>query len=165
VKGLIRRDHLAMVEFTDATVRFVTNRGVTHELVRHRLCSFAQESTRYVNYTKNEMEFIKPIWWDKWTLDQQFIWETTNSDCEASYNRLIEEGATPQEARDVLPNSVKTEIIVRTNFREWMHIFKLRCSKAAHPQIRELMNKCLLDFYTRAPVIFEDLYLNREIVK
>ena len=120
------------------TVRFITNRGVTHELVRHRPCSFAQESTRYVNY-KGGMQFIKPVWFDTATHLTQAIWEKSIFHAAVSYDRLLRQDWKPEQAREVLPNSLKTEIVVQATLAQWKHIFTLRCHKAAHPQIRALM--------------------------
>lgn len=156
VKRLIAGDHLAMLEFGDFTVKFVTNRGVTHELVRHRLCSFAQESTRFVRYD-DEMEFIKPVWWEASTKQQKDTFTYLCVFAEQSYNTLLKSGWTPQQAREVLPNALKTEIVVKANLREWRHIFFLRCSKAAHPQIRALMQALLKELQTVIPVVFDDI--------
>jgi thymidylate synthase (FAD) len=150
------RGHHAMIEFGDIIVRFVTNRGVTHELVRHRLCSFAQESTRYVRYD-GKMEFIRPCWWDDSTPAQQTLWQTAMADAETRYLALLESGWRPEQAREVLPNSLKTEIVVKGNIREWRHIFALRCTKKAHPQIRTLMIPLLSELKEHLPVVFDDL--------
>lgn len=157
-KSLRDRGHHAMLEFADLTVRFVTNRGVTHELVRHRLCSFAQESTRYVRYDGN-MEFIKPVWWDSVSEASQDMFIHHCQRSEASYQQLLHDGWQPQQAREVLPNALKTEIVVKANLREWHHIFSLRCSKAAHPQIRTLMLGLLEDVKSVLPVVFDDIEL------
>jgi len=158
VKRLIKNNHHAILEFCDITVKFITNRGVTHELVRHRLCSFAQESTRYVKY--NDVEFILPIWF--YPIDclsrTYFIWTESMKHAEKNYLRLITEGWIPQQAREVLPNSLKTEIVVKANLREWRHILELRCSKKAHPQMRALMLPLLSELKTKIPVIFEDIH-------
>ncbi len=156
VSTLIKRGHHAVIEFGDIIVRFVTNRGVTHELVRHRMCSFAQESTRYVRYDGN-MEFIEPVWWEKSSDQQRTLWETAMKDAEIHYLTLLETGWKPQQAREVLPNSLKTEIVVKGNIREWRHIFQLRCDSAAHPQIRELMKPLLSELQQKLPVVFDDL--------
>lgn len=166
-KMLIDRGHHAMIEFGSIIVKFITNRGVTHEMVRHRLCSFAQESTRYVNYTGKEMEFILPVWlsdtllgiWPRKTAGSHDIhlWINAMSDTERRYNSLIALGWRPEQAREVLPNSLKTEIVVMANIREWRHIFSLRCSKEAHPQMRELMRPLLRDLQSRVPVVFDDI--------
>ncbi|MFO7911794.1 MAG: FAD-dependent thymidylate synthase [Desulfotignum sp.] len=150
------RGHHAMIEFGDIIVRFVTNRGVTHELVRHRLFSFAQESTRYVRYD-GKMEFIRPCWWEDSTPAQQETWETAMKDAEKYYLELLKSGWRPEQSREVLPNSLKTEIVVKGNIREWRHMFALRCSKKAHPQIRALMLPLLVDLQGRLPVVFDDL--------
>ncbi len=156
VETLIKRGHHAVIEFGDIIVRFITNRGVTHELVRHRMCSFAQESTRYVRYDGN-MEFIEPVWWEKSSGDQQELWKRAMADAETHYLKLLETGWKPQQAREVLPNSLKTEIVVKANIREWRHIFHLRCSSGAHPQIRELMIPLRDELKTLLPVVFDDV--------
>ncbi len=150
------RGHHAMIEFGDIIVRFVTNRGVTHELVRHRLCSFAQESTRYVRYD-GKMEFVRPCWWEDCTPAQQTLWQQAMADAENRYLSLLESGWRPEQAREVLPNSLKTEIVVKGNIREWRHIFALRCTKKAHPQIRALMIPLLAELKEHLPVVFDDL--------
>jgi thymidylate synthase (FAD) len=132
--NLLTNKHLAMLEFVDMTVRFVTDRGVSHELVRHRLCSFAQESTRYCNYKDKHLEFIPPIFHEQ---DLFIEWIKHMGQCEIAYNKLIKCGA--QIARSVLPNSLKTSIVMKANLREWIHIFELRTSASAHPNMRELM--------------------------
>lgn len=148
--------HESVIEHVSASVRFVTNRGVTHELVRHRLCSFSQESTRYVRYG-GDMEFIRPVWWDKWDDYQRQIWQRQMAASEAGYQELLAAGSQPQQAREVLPNSLKTEIVTTANVREWRSIFRLRCTKTAHPQIRELMIDCLKGFQKEIPIIFDDI--------
>lgn len=164
VKMLRDRGHHAMIEFGDITVKFITNRGVTHEIVRHRLSSFAQESTRYVKYD-GEMEFIKPVWGN--FSDSQIAaiqgnspelqWLMAMEESEIKYQRLLQLGWRPEQAREVLPNSLKTEIVWKANIREWRHIFTLRCSKAAHPQMRALMLPLLKELKTKLPVVFDDI--------
>ena len=156
VKNLVKRGHHAMIEFGDITVRFITDRGVTHELVRHRLCSFAQESTRYVKYDNN-MEFIEPVWWDSSTETEQMIWFTAMESAENCYIDLMDQGWKAQQARSVLPNSLKTEIVMKGNVREWRHIFSQRCAKTAHPQMQELMMPFFEEIKKRIPVIYDDL--------
>jgi len=156
-KMLLDRGHHAMIEFGDIIVRFITNRGVTHELVRHRLCSFAQESTRYVRYDGN-MEFIKPAWWEDSTPAQQNAWLISMGESEIKYQALLKSGWRPEQCREVLPNSLKTEIVMKANIREWRHIFQLRCSKKAHPQIRALMLPLLAELKEKVPVVFDDMY-------
>jgi len=156
-KHIVELGHETVIEHASASVRFVTNRGVTHELVRHRLCSFCQESTRYVKY--HDIEFIKPVWWNdaNYSEKQRQIWQQAMLNAEQAYRAAIEAGDKPEQAREVLPNSLKTEIIVTANLREWRHIFAARCTKYAHPQIRELMLDCLQGFAKEVPIIFDDL--------
>lgn len=156
-KMLLDRGHHAMIEFGDIIVRFVTNRGVTHELVRHRLCSFAQESTRYVRYDGG-MEFIRPVWWEETSIGQRELWKYAMSQCETNYQNLLNNGWRPEQAREVLPNSLKTEIVVKANIREFRYILDLRCNKKVHPQFRALVLPLLKDLHDRVPVLFDDLY-------
>jgi len=142
VKMLNDRNHEAVLEHSIMSVKFITDRGVSHEIVRHRLCSFTQESTRYCNYSKdkfdNQLTFIKPIGMED--KNRFIIWQTAMIEAEKYYLMLIDNKESPQQARSVLPNSLKTEIVVTANFREWKHIFQLRAiSKNAHPQMRDLM--------------------------
>ena len=139
IKMIIRRGHLSVLEHASATIRFVTDRGVTHEMVRHRLAAFSQESTRYCNYGADrfgaEISVIEP----PMTANQRHVWLDAMCRAEEFYLEMLEEGASPQIARSVLPNALKTEIVMTCNFREWLHVFKLRTAPAAHPQIREVM--------------------------
>ena len=176
VKSLIERGHEAMIEFFDITIKFVCDRGVSHELVRHRLADFAQESTRYCDYSKdkfdNQITFIIPNWISDEQIDmvQRMnernyikIDETTRTwyhlmlECEQSYNMLIKLGWQPQQARAVLPNSLKTEINVKMNLRSWRNFFRLRVANAAHPQMRELTRPLLDELKTKIPIIFDDI--------
>lgn len=158
VKMLIRRGHEAMIEHGSATVKFITNRGVTHELVRHRVASFGQESTRYVNYGGKEMEFIRPVWSE----DEggMLTWGRAMRYAEVAYQDLLDLGWRPEQAREVLPNSLKTEIVVTANYREWRHIFKLRAlgtTGKPHPQMQALMLPVLEEFKAKLPALFGDL--------
>lgn len=156
---LIKRGHEAMIEHASATVKFVTNRGVTHELVRHRVASFGQESTRYVNYGGDDIAFIRPVWMDEQN-DGYTSFVLLCKMCEAYYKQLLELGWKPEQAREVLPNALKTEIVVTANFREWRHIFKLRAIGATgkpHPQMQSLMIPVLTEFAERCPAVFGDL--------
>lgn len=166
VTSLIARGHEAMLEFGDITIKFVCDRGVSHEIVRHRVASYAQESTRYCNYSKdkfgNELTFITPVFWDNCPengldCEKHGILETVLVEAEKAYNKLIELGASPQEARYILPNGLKTEIVVKMNLRELRHFFTLRCSKAAHPQMRELAIPLLNELQLKIPIIFDDI--------
>ena len=154
------------------TCRFITNRGVTHELVRHRPWAFSQESTRYVKYG-GEMEFILPVWGSKNMLntwkycrdiedsrdagvilfaEQHLLKNQLHS--ELTYQALLQEGWKPEQAREVLPNSLKTEIVCTAPLSEWKHMLKLRTSKAAHPQIRALMKPVLSNLKEELPDLF-----------
>ena len=161
---LIANGHESVLEHSSLSVIFITDRAVTHELVRHRLASFTQESQRYCNYSKdkfnNEVTFIEP-WWiadsDPIDSDVAYPWMTAISTAEQEYFKLLDIGMSPQDARVVLPNSTKTEIGVTANYREWRHILKLRCSDAAHPDIRRLMRGLATELKKRIPVVFDDI--------
>lgn len=140
VAGIIKRGHEAVLEHCSFTVKFICDRGVSHEIVRHRMASYCQESTRYCNYGKDkfgeEITVIKPCFWDENTLCEKVkmdCWRIAMRDAEDAYFALLDEGCSPQEARSVLPNSLKTEVVMTANIREWRHFLKLRCSPAAHP--------------------------------
>lgn len=158
VRMILSRGHESVIEHESLTVRFICDRGVSHELVRHRLASFSQESTRYCNYGKKDsgVTFIRPCFWEKGG-NNYMRWKGAMECAEDSYLRLLKFGATPQEARSVLPNSLKTEIVVTANLREWRHILWLRCSRAAHPQMRQIMIPLLRELQGLVPVIFEDI--------
>ena len=153
IAGILKRGHESVIEHVSISVRFVCDRGVTHEIVRHRLCAYTLESTRYCNYAKKGVTFIRPCFWNM-KPHLYNCWYSAMTEAERSYNYLMENGASPQEARSVLPNSLKTEIVVTANLREWRHILKLRTSEAAHPQMRELMIPLLADFTRLLPTIF-----------
>lgn len=150
----------AMIEHSSLSVKFIVDRGVSHELVRHRIASFAQESTRYCNYSKDKFDngvtFIKPFFFEEGT-EKYSAWTGAMDIAEMSYLKLIELGATPQEARSVLPNSTKTEIVITANYREWRNFFKLRTAKAAHPQMREVTIPLLKELKEKLPIIFDDI--------
>ena len=161
VKRLIKSGHEAMIEFADITVKFTCSRAISHELVRHRLCSFAQESQRYCNYSKDkfnhEIRFIIPSWLTNKDGIKSVIFTKSLSAAEHDYFALLTEGCTAQEAREVLPNATKTEINMKANLREWRHFIRLRGGHAAHPQIREITKLILEEFSKRYPVFFSDL--------
>nr|DAF99862.1 MAG TPA: Thymidylate synthase complementing protein [Siphoviridae sp. ctJT77] len=164
VENLIKRGHEAMLEHGSLSVKFICDRGVSHELVRHRLASFAQESTRYCNYSKdkfgNELTFIKPIFLEE-DSDSYEYWENAMSDAEIYYFAMLGHGCTPQEARSVLPNSIKTEVVMTANYREWRHFFWLRAARKtgpAHPQMEELTIPLLREVVNKIPVVFDDIY-------
>lgn len=157
VQRILKSGHHSVIEHVNITVRFITNRGVTHELVRHRLAAYSQESTRYCNYGGDDIVYITPVWWNDTSPKQQQTFISQLEHAELTYKELLRAGWSPQQAREVLPNALKTEIVVTANVREWRHILTLRCSKAAHPQIRELMLPLLDCFSTRLPVLFDDI--------
>ena len=160
VSSLISRGHHSVLEHVNITVRFVIDRGVSHELVRHRIVAFSQESTRFCNYAKgsfgNELTFIRPCFW-KDSAIMYALWQDAMERAESTYIALINKGAKPEEARSVLPNSLKTEVVVTANLREWRHIFKLRTSNKAHPQMREVMMPLWMQLCDRYPAIFGSL--------
>lgn len=160
VKMIIDRGHEAMIEHSSLSVKFIVDRGVSHELVRHRIASFAQESTRYCNYSKDkfgkEITVIEPCFFSPLS-DSYTFWKHAMESAEAHYFSLLDKGATPQEARSVLPNSTKTEITITANYREWRNFFKLRTAKAAHPQMREVTIPLLEELKETLPIIFDDI--------
>lgn len=160
VKMLLKAGHESVLEHVSATVQFVVDRGVSHELVRHRIASFTQESTRYCDYNKKgDVVFIRPFFWQENTRQYQ-LWLDLVEHAESTYKGLLALGAKPQEARSVLPNSLKTELYVTANLREWRHILQLRTPKAAHPQMREVMIPLLIQFKDHYPVVFDDITID-----
>lgn len=163
VAGLIKRGHEAMLEHESITVKFVVDRGISHEIVRHRLASFAQESTRYCNYSKDdfgsEITFIIPYYLD-YKSEAWNTWKKTMEECEKAYFKLLDIGLMPEEARSVLPNSLKTEVVMTANLREWRHFFKLRAANTtgkAHPQMLEVTRPLLEELKQLIPVVFDDI--------
>ena len=161
VAGIIKRGHEAVLEHCSFTVKFICDRGVSHEIVRHRVASYCQESTRYCNYSKegfgSEITVIKPCFLHPYT-DGFNLWEEGCLFAEQTYFNLLECGCSPQEARSVLPNSLKTEVVMTANIREWRHFLKLRCSPAAHPQMREVALILLDKLHSLIPVCFDDIW-------
>ena len=163
VESLIRSGHEAMFEHCVISVKFIVDRGVSHELVRHRMASYAQESTRYCNYSKdkfgNEITVIRPCYFAEDTENYR-IWKASCAAAENTYFAMLDNAANPQEARSVLPNSLKTEICMTANLREWRHFFKLRALGATgkpHPQMWEVAAPLLAEFKALIPVVFDDL--------
>ena len=169
VKMIIKRGHLSVIEHAYMSVRFICDRGITHEIVRHRLAAYSQESTRYCNY-KGGVTFVIPPWirdinCGEYKFEDPLflpcssskVWFHAMLDAEIDYIDLLELGWSPQQARSVLPNSLKTEIIMTANLREWMHVFSLRTSKTAHLQMRELMIPLLEEMKILVPIIFDDI--------
>lgn len=163
VAGLIKSGHEAMLEHASVTVKFVVDRGISHELVRHRLASFAQESTRYCNYSKDdfgsEITFIIPDYLE-YKSEGWNIWKESMKQAEDAYFKMLDFGLSPQQARAVLPNSLKTEVVMTANLREWRHFFKLRAlgtTGKPHPQMLEVAVPLLEDMKNLIPVVFDDL--------
>lgn len=160
VRGIIKRGHEAVLEHCSFTVRFVCDRGVSHEIVRHRVASYCQESTRYCNYSKGdfggEITVIEPCFLIPGGPGYQ-MWENACEAAEKAYFDLLDYGCSPQEARAVLPNSLKTEVVMTANIREWRHFLKLRTAKAAHPQMREVATQLLKMLRESVPVLFDDI--------
>lgn len=197
VKNLIKSGHEAMLEHGTLSVKFICDRGVSHELVRHRIASYAQESSRFCSYNKdkfgNTITVIEPCFYndiseeDKATIREwvdicdnkaaneaglspsewrYLFWYNACETASACYMDMLWHGATPQEARDVLPNSLKTEVVMTANYREWRNVFKLRCAADAHPQIREIMIPLCQELQKRIPLLFDDCYpLGQEVVE
>ena len=151
IRSIIKLGHGSVLEHVNITVKFICDRGVTHELVRHRIASYTQESTRYCNYSKKGVTFIRPPWgFDK--TDLMFL-----EAVEEQYNRKIREGQTPQQARAYLPNCLKTEIATTMNVREWRHVLGLRTQPDCHPQMRQIMTILLSELREKLPILFEDV--------
>ena len=198
VSGIIKSGHHSVIEHVNLTVRFVCDRGTSHEIVRHRLASYSQESTRYCRYTDdkfdNQITVILPMWYStalvgEWHMDYlradngvlingathgissdnittpEQRWINSMLQSELHYFELLNCGERPEQARSVLPNSLKTEVVMTCNLREWKHVFRMRCQKAAHPQIREIMLPLLKELHERIPVVFDEEYeMFKEVV-
>ena len=187
IKTLLNRNHEAMLEFFDITVKFTCDRGVSHEIVRHRIASFAQESTRYCNYSDSKFSgivtmidiegvmnlqlgksLIHPITKERKIVTENMIlewfneWNEAMNDAEKHYLAMTNNWCPAELSRSVLPNSLKTEINVKANLREWRHFFELRTAKAAHPQMRELTIPLLSEFKEKIPLVFDNIVLQNE---
>lgn len=165
VAGIIKRGHEAVLEHASVTVKFVVDRGVSHEIVSreivgHRLASYCQELQRYCNYSKDdfgsEITFIIPEYLE-YKSEGWNIWKSAMKSCEDAYFKMLDFGLSPEQAGAVLPNSTKTELIMTADLREWRTFFKLRCANSAHPQMREVTRPLLEDFKKLIPVIFDDI--------
>ena len=163
VAALIRSGHEAMLEHYSFTVKFICDRGIANELVRHRIASFAQESSRYCCYAKDkfgkELTFINPCFWEP-DSDNYARWFHEMDEAEKTYLAMIEDGATPEQARDILPMSIKTEIVMTANLREWRHFLKLRAEGTTgkpHPQMLEITIPFLKELKQKIPVVFDDI--------
>ncbi|MBO4288829.1 MAG: FAD-dependent thymidylate synthase [Lachnospiraceae bacterium] len=170
IAGILERGHESVIEHESITVSVICDRGVTHEIVRHRLASYSQESTRYCNYSQDKfsgqitcIDLASGFGYD---LDDEKdrakyeVWKSACEAAEAHYFKMLELGAAPEEARSVLPNSLKTEIVMTMNLREWRHFFRLRSAKRAHPQMREVSDMILKEFSERFPLFFAGLLEN-----
>ena len=159
LKHIVSRHHESVIEHFTLYVKLITDRAIANELVRHRLASYSQESTRYCCYSKDkfghEISVIKPIQLEEGS-DAYQTWFKAMQDIEASYFKMLDGGATPEIARSVLPCCLKAEIVVSANLREWKHIFSMRCSEAAHPDVRALMCGLKAEFQKNIPIIFDD---------
>jgi len=175
VSNIIKNGHLSVIEHINLTIKFICDRGISHEIVRHRLVSYSQESTRYCSY-EGDVAFIIPLWsyilpgkykeFDDISSLKEYrkqlkeysdcLWYDSMADAESTYHALLKNNWKPQQARSVLPNSLKTEIVCTCNLREWKHILKLRCSERAHPQIREIMIPLRNELRQKLPEIFEE---------
>jgi thymidylate synthase (FAD) len=147
----------SIVEHASVTCDFYVDRGITHEIVRHRLFSFTQESTRFVNYQKKmPPSFVRPFL----SLENTSIWDEFITTCESTYQRLITSGIPPQIARSVFPNALASRIIITSNLRNWRHFFIMRTTKEAHPQMKEVTIPLLAEFQTKIPILFDDIEPN-----
>lgn len=155
IRQIIKRGHESVLEHESVSVRLICDRGVSHEMVRYRIASYSQESTRYCNYGES-VTFIRPCFWNE-DSEKFTLWQESCAVAEHTYMNLLKKGATPQEARSVLPNSLKTELVMTCNLREWRHVFRLRTSKAAHPQMRQLIVPMFLEFRELLPDLFFDI--------
>ncbi len=160
ISMILKSGHESVLEHEKISVRVVCDRGVTHEIVRHRVASYSQESTRYCNYGKekfgSEITCIKPCFFEEGS-ERMRLWKESMEAAEKYYFALLDAGARPEEARGVLPNSLKTELMITMNIREWRHFFRLRTAGRAHPQMRELACMMLEGFKERFPVLFDDI--------
>ena len=160
IANIVKSGHESVIEHISLTFKIVCDRGVTHEIVRHRLASYSQESSRYCDYSNDkfggELTFIKPCFWTE--DDENFLlWKNTMAQLEKNYLEMRKNGARPEQARAILPNSLKTEIFMTCNLREWRHFLKLRTAKNAHPQMRQVALQILKILQKKLPVIFADI--------
>jgi len=177
VKKIIANGHEAVLEHASVTAKFICDRGVSHEIVRHRIASYCQESTRYCDYDKGQVCFVIPPWvdikegiWDSIRFQDERVGECVTEDlwlasmlcAEQGYQKLRKQGWSPQQARSVLPNSLKTEIVMTANLREWRTFFKQRTAKAAHPQMREVAIPLLEKMKEIIPIVFDDIEIKGE---
>lgn len=160
IANIIKSGHESVIEHVSVTFKIICDRGVTHEIVRHRLASYSQMSTRYCDYSGEkfggELSFIKPCFWAD--DDENFqLWRKTMQQLEKVYLEMRKNGARPEQARSILPNSLATEIFMTANLREWRHFLKLRTSPRAHPQMRQVALQICAILKENLPVIFSDI--------
>jgi thymidylate synthase (FAD) len=159
-KHLLALGHESVLEHEKITVRIICDRGVSHEIVRHRIASYSQESTRFCNYSQDkfgsELTVIEPFFFVRGSEIWE-LWKNAMTEAERYYFELLKKGVEPQQARSVLPNSLKTEIVITYNLREWRYFLRIRTSQRAHPQMREITIPILKDFKKRIPVLFDDI--------
>ena len=167
ITNILKRGHESVIEHESVTVRMICDRGVSHEIVRHRIASYSQESTRYCNYAGDKfgnaitvIDLAGGFTYDmnnENDRERYEVWTKAMENAEKAYFRMLELGASPQEARSVLPNSLKTEIVITMNLRSWRNFFRLRCDSHAHPQMREVAGIALKVFKEKLPVFFSDM--------
>lgn len=161
INMIVKLGHESVLEHSLLTVRFTCDRGVSHEIVRHRMAAYTQESTRYCNYASGkfgrEITFVAPSTLKKDSIEY-FEWYQACDEAEKNYIACVQLNMKPEQARAVLPMSVKTEVVMSANYREWRHFIKLRCAKTAHPDIRKLALELLCELQLRIPVVFDDIY-------
>lgn len=155
VEMIEKRGHHSVIEHAYATYRIITDRGITHEIVRHRIASYSQESTRYCNYGKDKFDgqitMLPP---SGMTSLEVIVWKRAAEQAEKNYMDMLEAGATPQRARSVLLTCLKTEIVMSCNFREWLHFLTLRTAKAAHPDMRIIAKMIGKSLAAECPAVF-----------
>ena len=160
IANIIKSGHESVIEHVSITFKIICDRGITHEIVRHRLASYSQESSRYCDYSGDkfggELTFIKPCYWND-DDENYLLWRQTMAVIEQVYLKMRENGVRPEQARAILPNSLKTEIFMTANLREWRHFLKLRTSKRAHPQMRQIALKIFEILNSNLPIIFSDI--------
>ena len=161
IRNIIRNGHESVLEHFSCTFEIICDRGVMAELTRHRICSFSVESTRFCDYQSNakfgsELTFIKPCFWEEDSLPYK-SWQSAAKYAEEIYLGYREIGNPPEQARSILPNSLKTQVIMTANLREWRTVLKLRTSKRAHPQMRQIALMILDVLKEKLPVVFEDI--------
>lgn len=163
VKMLMGRNHESCLEHYSFSVKFIVDRGIHNEIVRHRLSSFSAESSRYVNYSKDkfgkEITVIRPVFFKKDTWEYN-MWKKSVENAETTYMSMLERGVKPEEARSVLPLSIKTETVMTANLREWRHFFKLRTTIFCHPQMRQITIPLLDELKSLIPIVFDDIDVN-----